>query len=95
VQRLDWRSDRDGVLVATVQADAFCQAMVRSVVGGLLAAGEGRRPTGWPAALLDRRERANEVLVVAPHGLTLVAVGYPEDGFAERAEQTRRRRDAR
>jgi tRNA pseudouridine38-40 synthase len=92
VQVLRWRRDPDGVLVATVQADAFCQAMVRSLVGAMLAAGDGRRPPEWPGTLLDRRERASEVTVVAPHGLTLVAVGYPETGLAERAEQTRRLR---
>ena len=43
VTRLDWRRDPDGVAVATVQADAFCQAMVRSLVGGMLAVGDGRR----------------------------------------------------
>ena len=32
------RRDPDGVLVATVQADAFCQSMVRSLVGAMLAA---------------------------------------------------------
>jgi tRNA pseudouridine38-40 synthase len=32
-------------------------------------------------------------MVVPPHGLTLVEVGYPEpDEYAARAEQTRRRR---
>jgi tRNA pseudouridine38-40 synthase len=92
VQTLVWRRDEDGVLVATVQADAFCQAMVRSLVGAMLAAGDGRRPPEWPGSLLQRRERANEVTVVAPHGLTLVAVGYPETGLAERAEATRRLR---
>jgi tRNA pseudouridine38-40 synthase len=92
VQRLDWRREPDGVLVATVQADAFCQAMVRSLVGALLAAGDGRRAVDWPAGLLDRRERANEVGVVPPHGLTLVAVGYPVDGYGARAEHTRRLR---
>ncbi len=92
VQTLEWRRDPDGVLVATVQADAFCQSMVRSLVGAMLAAGDGRRAPEWPGSLLDRRERANEVTVVAPHGLTLVAVGYPETGLAERAERTRRLR---
>ena len=53
VQRLDWRRDPDGVLVATVQADAFCQAMVRSLVGAMLAAGDGRRPVEWPGTLLQ------------------------------------------
>jgi tRNA pseudouridine38-40 synthase len=94
ITRLDWRRDPDGILVATVQADAFCQAMVRSLVGALLAAGDGRRPVQWPAGLLTRRERSSEVTVAPAHGLTLVAVGYPADPveYARRAELTRRLR---
>lgn len=96
ISRLDWRRDPDGVLVATVQADAFCQAMVRSLVGALLAVGDGRRPVPWPAGLLTRTVRANEVVVAPPYGLTLVAVEYPEpDGYASRAELTRNRRSLR
>ncbi|MEV1331191.1 tRNA pseudouridine(38-40) synthase TruA [Micromonospora costi] len=94
VTRLDWRRDPDGVLVATVQADAFCQAMVRSLVGAMLAVGEGRRPVDWPAGLLSRRERSGHVTVAPAHGLTLVAVGYPDDPaeYARRADVTRRLR---
>jgi tRNA pseudouridine38-40 synthase len=94
VTRLDWRREPDGVLVGTVQADAFCQAMVRSLVGALLVAGDGRRPTRWPAAQLARRERSSEVTVVPPHGLCLAEVGYPEDpsAYASRADATRRLR---
>jgi tRNA pseudouridine38-40 synthase len=94
ITRLDWRRDPDGTVVATVQADAFCQAMVRSLVGAMLAAGDGRRPVDWPASLLGRRERSSEVTVAPAHGLTLVAVGYPEDPeeYASRAELTRRLR---
>jgi tRNA pseudouridine38-40 synthase len=94
ISRLHWRRDPDGVLVATVEADAFCQAMVRSLVGALLAAGSGARPVDWPASLLALRERANNVVVVPPHGLTLVAVTYPEDpaDYAGRADRTRRLR---
>ncbi|HLL66086.1 MAG TPA: tRNA pseudouridine(38-40) synthase TruA [Micromonosporaceae bacterium] len=94
VTRLDWRRDPDGVLVATVQADAFCQSMVRSLIGALLAAGSGGRPVDWPASLLRLHERASAVSVVPPHGLTLVAVEYPDDPdqYARRADQTRRLR---
>ncbi|RIV38683.1 tRNA pseudouridine(38-40) synthase TruA [Micromonospora radicis] len=94
VTRLDWRREPDGILVATVQADAFCQAMVRSLVGAMLVAGDGRRPVRWPAGLLSRRERSSEVTVAPAHGLTLVAVGYPDDPaeYAGRAEKTRRLR---
>ncbi|MFJ8580254.1 tRNA pseudouridine(38-40) synthase TruA [Micromonospora sp. NPDC093277] len=94
VTRLDWRRDADGILVATVQADAFCQNMVRSLVGAMLAAGEGRRPATWPAGLLSRRERSSEVTVAPAHGLALVEVGYPADPaeYARRAALTRQLR---
>jgi tRNA pseudouridine38-40 synthase len=78
----------------TVQADAFCQAMVRSLVGALLAVGDGRRPSSWPALLLNQTERCGEVAVAPAHGLTLVQVGYPPaEQWAERAALTRHRRD--
>ncbi|MFE9916470.1 tRNA pseudouridine(38-40) synthase TruA [Micromonospora sp. NPDC005553] len=94
VTRLDWRRDPDGILVATVQADAFCQAMVRSLVGAMLVAGDGRRPVEWPGTLLTQRERSSEVTVAPARGLTLVAVGYPADPseYAQRATLTRRLR---
>ena len=93
LHRLDWDRGPDGVLVATVQADAFCHMMVRGLVGALLAVGEGRRPVDWPASLLDSRERSGAVAVAPAHGLALVQVGYPPDAeLAARAQLTRRRR---
>jgi tRNA pseudouridine38-40 synthase len=83
-------------LSCTVVADAFCHSMVRSLVGALIAVGEGRRPVDWPIALLTRTERVSEVPVAAAHGLTLVEVGYPpDDQLAARADQTRARRTPR
>jgi tRNA pseudouridine38-40 synthase len=93
ITHLDWRREGDGVAVATVQADAFCQAMVRSLVGAMLTVGDGRHEPDWPARLLTLRERSSAVTVAPAHGLTLVAVGYPaEDRYAERADATRRLR---
>ena len=78
-----------------VQADAFCHSMVRSLVGALAAVGEGARPADWPAGLLGRDRRADEVVVAPARGLTLLAVGYPPEGeLAARAEHTRARRVA-
>lgn len=95
VTRFDWRRDADAVLVATVQADAFCQSMVRSLIGALIAVGDGRRPVDWPARLLALTERASDVIVAPPHGLTLIGVDYPaESRYADRALVTRNRRDA-
>ncbi|MGY1821467.1 tRNA pseudouridine(38-40) synthase TruA [Geodermatophilus sp. SYSU D00079] len=87
--------ERDGDLVVVrASADAFCHSMVRSLVGALLAVGEGRRPPEWPAGLLARTERASEVPVAPAGGLTLVAVDYPPDAeLAARAQVTRARRD--
>ena len=93
ITRLDWRRDPDGVCVATVQADAFCQSMVRSLVGAMLTVGDGRRDPSWPARLLTLRERSSEVTVAPANGLTLIEVGYPgEDEYAARADATRRMR---
>ncbi|NYJ04778.1 tRNA pseudouridine(38-40) synthase TruA [Petropleomorpha daqingensis] len=85
---------RDGDLVTiAASADAFCHSMVRSLVGALLAVGEGRRPAAWPAELLSRTERADDVTVAPAAGLTLVRVDYPPaDMLAARAEVTRARR---
>ena len=89
---LDVERDGDLVTIAT-SADAFCHSMVRSLVGALLAVGEGRRPGEWPASLLDRTERAGDVPVAPAGGLTLVAVDYPADpDLAARALVTRARR---
>lgn len=85
---------RDSEIRWEVQADAFCYSMVRSLVGALLAVGDGRRPIQWPASLLSLRARADDVSVAPARGLTLEAVGYPsENELAARAALTRRRRD--
>jgi tRNA pseudouridine38-40 synthase len=85
--------DGAGVVAVRASADAFCHSMVRSLVGALLAVGEGRREPEWPAALLPRLERSGEVPVAPARGLTLVAVDYPPaDQLAARVERTRARR---
>jgi len=84
----------DDLLTGTVRADAFCHHMVRSLVGCLLAVGEGRRPVAWPAEVLAAGVRDPAVTVVPPHGLTLEEVGYPpDDELAARAGETRARRE--
>ena len=78
------------LIVCTVQADAFCHSMVRSLVGAVIAVGEGRRPLEWPASLLGRERRADDVPVAPAHGLTLVEVAYPpDDQLAARTRRTR------
>jgi len=80
LRTLDWRRDDYGTAIATVVADAFCHNMVRALVGALLAVGEGRRPPGWPAAVLAAAVRDPAVRVVPAHGLCLEEVHYPPPG---------------
>jgi tRNA pseudouridine38-40 synthase len=88
-----WTRRADGVVEAGVRADAFCHSMVRSLVGCLLAVGEGRRPAAWPAEVLAAGQRDPAVTVAPAHGLTLEEVGYPPDTeLAARTEVTRARR---
>lgn len=84
----------DDLVTGTVRADAFCHHMVRSLVGCLLAVGEGRRPASWAGEVLAAAVRDPGVGVVPAHGLTLEEVAYPPDHeLALRAQQARARRE--
>jgi len=88
--RLDWTRDDTGVAVMTVQADAFCHSMVRSLVGVMLPVGEGRRPASWPAAVLASGTKDSGVTVMPGYPLVLEEVGYPPaHEWASRQRETR------
>lgn len=91
---LELRWERiDGILVATVRADAFCHSMVRALIGALMPVGEGRRDPAWVAEVLAARTREPSITVAHAHGLTLEEVGYPDDQhLASQAAGTRARR---
>lgn len=97
LQELRWTRVEDGpergLVVSSVQADAFCHNMVRALVGASLAVGEGRRDEEWPAKVLEGRRRDSGAGVVPAHGLVLEEVVYPaDDELAARAERIRARR---
>ncbi|WP_141564709.1 tRNA pseudouridine(38-40) synthase TruA [Dietzia alimentaria] len=89
LQRFDWRTEPDArgadapgateVWIASVSADAFCWSMVRSLVGGVMAVGEGRRNLDWISGLLGEKERSSAVPVAPACGLAMVSVEYPPD----------------
>jgi tRNA pseudouridine38-40 synthase len=93
LRRLHWVRHEDGILEATVSADAFCHNMVRSLVGAMLFVGDGHRPPEWPGRVLAAGVRDSAVHVVRPHGLTLEEVGYPAD--ADLAARNRAARNKR
>lgn len=90
LQQLSARRTWGDVAEITVLADAFCHSMVRSLVGALFDVATGRREADWLVGLLGASERAGEIKVMPPGGLTLEEVGYPPDReLAARARQAR------
>lgn len=90
LQMLHWERDADGFAVMTVQADAFCHSMVRSLVGVLLPVGDGRRSSSWPTEILRSGQKHSAVTVMPAYPLVLEEVGYPpDDQLLERQRQTR------
>ncbi len=76
------------VVEIEIQADAFCHNMVRSIVGALLAVGQGRATPAKVKELLEKANREGSYKVVSPHGLTLLRIGYPaDDQLAAQAEK--------
>jgi tRNA pseudouridine38-40 synthase len=57
--------------------------MVRSLVGALLAVGEGRREPAWCAGLLTSATRSSDFAAAPARGLTMIGVDYPPDDQLE------------
>jgi tRNA pseudouridine38-40 synthase len=79
LQEFTWERDDHGVLIARLQADAFCRSMVRALVGACVAVGGGKLSAGRAVELRDGVRRSSEFVVMPAKGLTLTEVGYPPD----------------
>ncbi|MEO0049371.1 MAG: tRNA pseudouridine(38-40) synthase TruA [Actinomycetota bacterium] len=80
----------NGVVEIEVQADAFCHNMVRSIVGALIGVGQGKADAAKIKELLEKTNREGSFKVVSPHGLQLMAIGYPADDLlAVQAKEAR------
>ncbi len=77
VTAVEIERQRDWVTV-TIEANAFLQHMVRNIVGLLAAVGSGERPPEWAREVLESRDRREGAMTAPAHGLTLIAVAYPE-----------------
>ena len=71
-----WHDLGDGVLRFDIEATAFCQQMVRSIVGTLVEVGLGKRTPATVMAALRGRDRALAGPPAPPHGLCLWEVVY-------------------
>jgi tRNA pseudouridine38-40 synthase len=73
-----WAVFEAGTLVYETAADGFLRKMVRSMVGGLVAAGRGAISPDELAGALAARDRRAWPAPAAARGLTLVRVDYPQ-----------------
>jgi len=72
-----WHDLGDGVLRFDIDATAFCQQMVRSIVGTLVDVGMGKKKAGEMSSIIRGRDRALAGPPAPPHGLVLWEVVYP------------------
>ena len=72
-----WTETGPGVLHFEIEALAFCQQMVRSIVGFLVDVGRGRRSAGTVLETLSRRDRTLAGTPAPAAGLCLWEVRYP------------------
>ncbi|MGO9198758.1 MAG: tRNA pseudouridine(38-40) synthase TruA [Acidimicrobiales bacterium] len=62
-----------------IEANAFCHRMVRSIVGNMVAVGQGRESAADVFEILRTGDRARGGRLAPPDGLCLMFVRYPED----------------
>ncbi len=76
VREASWAVVGDGLLRFEIEASAFCQQMVRSLVGTLVMVGRGKKRAGDVAWIIRSRDRSLAGEPAPPHGLCLWEVQY-------------------
>jgi tRNA pseudouridine38-40 synthase len=71
-----WDEVGDDLLRFQIHASSFCQQMVRSIVGLMVAVGRGRRRAGEMAGVLRAGDRSLAPHLAPAHGLCLWEVRY-------------------
>jgi len=66
------------IWVFSIEANAFCHQMVRSLVGTLVAVGQSRIPAGELLSILRGADRARAGQPAPARGLCLLGVRYPD-----------------
>jgi tRNA pseudouridine38-40 synthase len=76
VSSAGWQDLGDGILRFDIRANAFCQQMVRALVGTMVDMGRGHLRAGDMESILAGLDRSRAGQVAPPQGLCLWEVGY-------------------
>jgi len=71
-----WHDLGDGILRFDIEATAFCQQMVRAIVGTLVDVGLGKKRAGDLTAIIRAQDRSLAGTLAPAHGLCLWEVVY-------------------
>ncbi len=74
-----WTVLSDTIWRFEIEATSFCHQMVRSIVGSMVAIGEGKMRPSDLVLRLRSGDRTGAPTLAPPGGLCLIAVGYPDD----------------
>lgn len=69
---------RGGLIVFTLQANAFLHHMVRNIVGSLVFTGYGTHSPNWLNDVLESRDRNRAAPTFMPDGLYLAKIDYDD-----------------
>ena len=75
-----WAKEAD-VWVFTIKADRFLRNMVRAIVGTLLEVGRGKLTIADFRTIIESKDRCQAGMSVAPQGLALLEIDYPDHLF--------------
>jgi tRNA pseudouridine38-40 synthase len=76
------RWEEDGAqVILTIRADRFLRNMVRAIVGTLLEVGKGKLSFEGFREIIEKKDRGAAGTSAPAHGLSLVAIEYPEQIF--------------
>lgn len=90
LRELRFERRADGLIEASIRADAFCHNMVRTLSASLVMVGEGKKDEAWLISRIEAPVRDSQVRLAAPRGLALASITYPEaSGYAVQSEKAR------
>ncbi len=80
ILQAEWKQEEDK-LIFIIKADRFLRNMVRAIVGTLLEVGKRKRTVDEFRKIIEKKYRGAAGASAPAHGLFLVDIEYPENGW--------------